>query len=190
MCLSWDKSDGSRMLQKPDDGYLQVNWQHSCSFLVHPGMAAFLDFRGPALNHWWGWDADPCRGFDYSTRNPFHVFIHFCASSTVPHFQTIVPHSLPTLALTGRCSRKTITHWLVRSFGRDLVNLICDCNKRFPSFRCLLGQCKRWNFTCTKTIACPFLLLYQMDTGKSWAEVNWSPIPLLGKTSLLLLGAE
>lgn len=57
------------------------------------------------------------------------MFIHFCASSTVPHFQTIVPHSLPTLALTGRWRRKTITHWLVRSFERDLVNLICDYNK-------------------------------------------------------------
>lgn len=151
-----------------------------------------LDSRGPDVNQWWGWDADPCRGFDFSIRNPFHVFIHFCASSTVLHFQTIVPHSLPTLALTGRWSRKTITTWLVRSFERDLVNLNCDCNKRLPcySFCCLLGWCKHWNSTCKKTLACPFLLLCQIDTQKSWAEVNWSPIPLPGRTSLLLLGAE
>lgn len=38
------------MLLKLDDGYLQVNWQPSCSFLVHSGLAAFLDSRGPALN--------------------------------------------------------------------------------------------------------------------------------------------
>lgn len=105
------------------------------------------------------------------------MFIHFSAGSATPHFQTIVPHSLPTSALTGRGSRKTIVHWLVRSFGRDLVNLSCDWNKRLLcySFCCFLWQCKYWNLTHKQALACPFLLLCQRDMGKSQAVVDLSP---------------
>lgn len=99
-----------------------------------------LDSGGPALNQWQGWDAvSSWRRFEYSTRNPFHAFIHFHAESAVPHSQTVVPRSLPISALTGRWSRKTIMQWLVRSVEKYLVSPSCDRNKRLLCYDLLGG---------------------------------------------------